>query len=122
MSDIDINQLLTQMRSLRTQMVMPQAQGAIAANQEAPDFANLLKQSVDKVNQMQSNSDKLAGAFEAGAPGVDLAQVMVEMQKAGLSFRALSEVRNHLVSAYQEVMRMSILKNPLMMKEHGIYG
>jgi len=51
---------------------------------------------------------KLAGAFELGAPGVDLAQVMVEMQKAGLSFRALSEARNHLVSAYQEVMRMSI--------------
>ena len=108
MSDIDINQLLTQLRSLRTQMVMPQAQGAVAAGQEVPDFANLLKQSVDKVNQMQTNSDKLTGAFEAGAPSVDLAQVMVEMQKAGLSFRALSEVRNHLVSAYQEVMRMSI--------------
>lgn len=108
MSDIDINQLLTQMRSLRSQMVMPQAQTAVAASQEAPDFANLLKQSVDKVNQMQAHSGQLAAAFEAGAPGVDLAQVMVEMQKAGLSFRALNEVRNHLVSAYQEVMRMSI--------------
>lgn len=108
MGDIDINQLLTQMRSLRAQMPQTQTAAVTATSAPAPDFAQLLKQSVDKVNQMQGASEKLAGAFELGAPGVDLAQVMVEMQKAGLSFRALSEARNHLVSAYQEVMRMSI--------------
>ena len=42
------------------------------------------------------------------APGVDLARVMIETQKSAVSFRALTEVRNRLVSAYQDIMNMSI--------------
>ena len=41
-------------------------------------------------------------------PGVELPQVMLEMQKASVSFRALTEVRNRLVNAYQEIMNMPI--------------
>ena len=44
--------------------------------------------------------------FEKGVPGVELPQVMLEMQKANVSFRALTEVRNRLVDAYQEIMNM----------------
>ena len=46
--------------------------------------------------------------FEMGKPGTDLPQVMIEMQKASVSFRAAVEVRNRLVSAYQEIMNMPI--------------
>jgi flagellar hook-basal body complex protein FliE len=41
-------------------------------------------------------------------PGIELPQVMLEMQKASVSFRALTEVRNRFVSAYQEIMNMPI--------------
>jgi len=41
-------------------------------------------------------------------PGVELSQVMLEAQKASVSFRATVEVRNRLVSAYQEIMNMPI--------------
>ena len=39
-------------------------------------------------------------------PGVELPQVMLEMQKANVSFRALTEVRNKFVDAYREIMNM----------------
>ena len=50
----------------------------------------------------------IAGAVAAGVAGVDLAQVMLETQKASVSFRALAEVRNRLVNVYQEIMNMPI--------------
>ena len=49
-----------------------------------------------------------ADAYERGAPDVDLAQVMLETQKASVSFRGLAEVRNRLVNVYQEIMNMPI--------------
>jgi flagellar hook-basal body complex protein FliE len=50
----------------------------------------------------------MATAFERGDPGADLAQVMLESQKANVSLRAAVEVRNRLVSAYQDIMNMQI--------------
>jgi flagellar hook-basal body complex protein FliE len=47
-------------------------------------------------------------AFERGVPGVELSTVMIESQKASVAFRAATEVRNRLVSAYQEIMNMPI--------------
>ena len=74
----------------------------------ASQFANLLKQGIDSVNQTQQNANALATAFEKGTPGVELPQVMLEMQKASVSFRAVTEVRNRLVNAYQEIMNMPL--------------
>ena len=78
------------------------------AQSGATEFANLLRQGIDSVNQTQQSAASLATAFEKGAPGVELPQVMLEMQKASVSFRALTEVRNRLVNAYQEIMNMPI--------------
>jgi flagellar hook-basal body complex protein FliE len=72
------------------------------------EFANLLKQGIDSVNQTQQSAAAMATAFEKGVPGVELPQVMLEMQKASVSFRAVTEVRNRLVNAYQEIMNMPI--------------
>jgi len=78
------------------------------AQSGATEFANLLRQGIDSVNQTQQSASQLATAFEQGTPGVELPQVMLEMQKASVSFRALTEVRNRLVNAYQEIMNMPI--------------
>jgi flagellar hook-basal body complex protein FliE len=72
------------------------------------EFANILRSGVEQVNQQQQRAGQLADAFERGTPGVELPQVMLEMQKASVSFRALNEVRNRLISAYQEIMNMSL--------------
>jgi flagellar hook-basal body complex protein FliE len=60
------------------------------------------------VNQTQQRASDLATQFERGVPGVELPQVMLEMQKASVSFRAITEVRNRFVNAYQEIMNMPI--------------
>ena len=72
------------------------------------DFASILGSAINQVNAQQVTATSLATAFDMGAPGVDLTQVMIESQKAALSFRAMSEVRNKLVSAYQEIMNMPL--------------
>jgi flagellar hook-basal body complex protein FliE len=71
-------------------------------------FANLLKQGIDSVNSTQTKAADIANKFERGVPGVELPQVMLEMQKANVSFRALTEVRNKFVEAYREIMNMPL--------------
>ena len=71
-------------------------------------FAKLLKQGIDSVNSTQMKAADIADKFERGVPGVELPQVMLEMQKANVSFRALAEVRNKFVEAYREIMNMPL--------------
>jgi flagellar hook-basal body complex protein FliE len=108
MSQLEINNVLAQIRSLSAQAKIGAAPSAATAQSGATQFANLMRQGIDAVNQSQQNASALATAFERGTPGVELPQVMLEMQKAGVSFRALTEVRNRLVNAYQEIMNMPI--------------
>ncbi|QDQ28663.1 flagellar hook-basal body complex protein FliE [Chitinimonas arctica] len=75
---------------------------------EGADFASVLKSSLDQVNQMQLDSQAKQTAFEAGDPNANLQDVMVSLQKASLSFQTMVQVRNKLVSAYQEVMNMQV--------------
>jgi flagellar hook-basal body complex protein FliE len=120
MSQMEIDRVLATIRSFSKQNGIggPEANGINgpgnaagpnAANKSgASEFANLIRQGLDSVNQTQQGAEKLATAFEKGVPGVELPQVMIEMQKAAVSFRAVTEVRNRLVSAYQEIMNMPV--------------
>ncbi|HZF16037.1 MAG TPA: flagellar hook-basal body complex protein FliE [Steroidobacteraceae bacterium] len=105
MTPVDLNRVLADMRALAAQAGNKSAE-AVAAPQM--DFGALLSNSINRVNDMQRNAESLANAFETGAKDVDVAQVMVEVQKAGLAFRAMTEVRNKLVQAYQDVMNMPL--------------
>lgn len=111
MSNMQIDSVLAQIRSLSAQVKAPQAKpadAAAASHTGSASFATLIKQGLEQVNQAQQSADNLATAFQRGTPGVDLAQVMIESQKATVSFRAAAEVRNRMVSAYQEIMNMQI--------------
>jgi flagellar hook-basal body complex protein FliE len=120
MSNMHIDSVLAQIRSMSSQ-VQGSGKSPIAgiANQLSSngvnksggvqgDFASIMKQGIDQVNQSQVRASDMATAFERGTPGVELSDVMLEMQKANVSFRALAEVRNRFVSVYQEVMNMQI--------------
>jgi|SRR5580693_3635856 flagellar hook-basal body complex protein FliE len=117
MSNMAINQVLAQIRSLSAQpasLVKPAAGalGSLAPGGsgavQGPAFSELFKQGIDSVNSTQQKAGALAESWERGDPGVDLETVMIQSQKAAVSFRALTEVRNRLVSAYQDIMNMSI--------------
>ena len=105
MSDIDVSGLLAQMRALASETQSLQ-QPVQAPPQTA--FSEVLGRSIDAVNQTQQQASALAEAFEAGDQNVDLAEVMISLQKANVSFQAMTEVRNKLVNAYQEIMNMPV--------------
>ena len=117
MSSLQIDAVLSQIRSMQSQVQgiggqMSQAPQAIAGVRpdaaQPGSFANVLKQGIEQVNKTQQQASSLATQFEKGVPGIELPQVMLEMQKASVSFRALTEVRNRFVSAYQEIMNMPV--------------
>jgi flagellar hook-basal body complex protein FliE len=106
MSSMQIAQVLAEMRALQAR-ASGGAEPPMATTQPS-DFANLMKSSVDHIAGMQNQASALADAYQAGDKSVDLTKVMLEVQKASLAFRAMTEVRNKLVDAYQQVMNMSV--------------
>ncbi len=114
-SQSDINAVLAQMRQVRAQAQMG-LQGparteldvtAKVAGSNQADFGNIVKSAIDQVNQLQSTSSRSANDFLTGKSD-DLVKVMVDSQKAGLGFQAVVQVRNRMVSAYQDIMKMPI--------------
>ncbi|MFD0049305.1 flagellar hook-basal body complex protein FliE [Actinomycetes bacterium NPDC127524] len=78
-----------------------------APNESQKSFASVLKDSIEKVNEAQVNSDTLTQKL-ANGENVDLHQVMIASQQANITMQAALEVRNKVVEAYQEIMRMNI--------------
>lgn len=107
MTQIDINSLLAQMRTLSAQLEPgSNATPAAGAGVAPASFGNLLTQSIADVAQTQNQAQQLSTSFERGDPGTDLPHVMLAVQKADLSFRAMAEVSSKLVDAYQTIMNM----------------
>lgn len=108
MSDMDINRVLADMRALAAQATQQPGPQNSPAETGKPDFGELLRQSIDQVNATQQAAGAATERFESGDPDVDLTEVMLALQKADISFKAMTEVRNKLVDAYREIMNMPI--------------
>lgn len=106
MEAINTNQILSDMRVLAQKSGLQNTASVNA--QPAVEFGQLLKQSIQAVNQQQQVGNELARSFEMEDPKVDLATVMIEKEKANIAFQTLLHVRNRVVSAYQEVMSMPL--------------
>ena len=72
------------------------------------DFAQILQNSIDQVNQTQQQAEGMAANFAAGDGNANLHEVMISLQKANISFQEMVQVRNKLVTAYQDVMNMQV--------------
>lgn len=109
MSAMEINKVLTQMRALSGQLGLPNANAIPATADGAnPQFGQVLANSINAVNDQQKVADNLITGFQTGTGTASVAEVMIAMQKASLSFTAMTQVRNKLVDAYQEIMNMPI--------------
>lgn len=107
MSDIGVEQVLAQMRAISATTRMPTQVDETSAGAK-PDFSKLMTDAINQVNNAQQDAKELKTSFELGEKGVDLPEVMVAVQKASVSFQAITQVRNKLLSAYQEVMNMQV--------------
>ncbi|NTV94204.1 MAG: flagellar hook-basal body complex protein FliE [Thiobacillus sp.] len=100
-----IEQMVNQLRAVASQTAgLPSA-----AQETAPgrDFASMLQAAVAEVNNTQLDAKQLSEQYAAG-DAANLQDVVVSLQKASLSFQTMVQVRNKLVSAYQEVMNMQV--------------
>ena len=69
------------------------------------DFLTALHGAVDQVNQLQSEASvKVSGMLTGN--GEDVHSAMIAVQKADLAFELMVEMRNKIVSAYQEISRI----------------
>jgi len=101
------NALLTQMQALEALAAGRETAPAKLPGAEQANFAELIQRAIGEVNQTQMQAASMSQAFELGER-VDLAEVMIALQKSRVSFEALLQVRNKLLSAYQDVMNMSV--------------
>jgi flagellar hook-basal body complex protein FliE len=77
------------------------------ASQAGQGFSDVLKNAVESVNSMQHEAGRLEDAVAKGE-NVNIHQAVIAGEKAGLSFQLLMQVRNKMLEAYQEVMRMQV--------------
>ena len=101
---LDRSSLLQELQQAR------EASGAGApAPTEAPGggFAATLQNALQGVNEAQARSSALTEGYERGEV-TDIAKVMLARQESGIAFEATLQVRNKLLSAYQDIMRMGI--------------
>lgn len=106
MNTIRPEQLLEQIRAMSPGL-QPEAPSPSNAPERA-QFGELLKDTLSAVSQAQDEAGTLATKFETGDSDTSLVDVMIARQKAGLAFQAVTEVRNKLVNAYQEIMNMPV--------------
>jgi flagellar hook-basal body complex protein FliE len=72
------------------------------------DFASMIQQSLAQVNNTQATAESLSHQYQLGQNDVSLEDAMISMQKANISFQTTVQVRNKLVSAYNDVMNMQV--------------
>ncbi|HEY9120182.1 MAG TPA: flagellar hook-basal body complex protein FliE [Marinobacter sp.] len=117
----DINSVLSEIRNMRSQMMENQRveqdnnirgrvdrPSRIQESPEAPKFSDMLSQAVGSVNELQQSSSDLKTAYDMGDPNVDITRVMIASEKASISFEALTQVRNRVVKAYEDIMNMPV--------------
>ncbi|HEY66046.1 MAG TPA: flagellar hook-basal body complex protein FliE [Caldilineae bacterium] len=100
---------------MRTNAVLsPSVRGlATQADRARPEavggasFGELVRDALEQLNRLQQEADDAATRLALGEP-VDLHDVMIAVQKADLGFQLALQVRNKLIEAYQEIMRMQV--------------
>ena len=79
----------------------------LGSGKSGASFGEVLKDAISTVNELQKQSDQEIQKLMTGE-SEDLHNTIIAMQKADLSFQMMMQVRNKIVQAYQEIMRMQI--------------
>lgn len=106
MNNVNMTKMLEQIQAMKVQ-AQGGAEGPKAADGKV-EFGELLKKSIDAVNETKVEAGRLQAAFERGDSNVDLAEVMIAIQKSRISFQTMTQVRNKLLDAYQDIKNMPI--------------
>lgn len=98
--------LMAQLRDMQSQ-AKPANLNSGQSQKGGTSFLDHLKDSIKEVDAMQKSSDKMAVDLAAGKEQ-NLHETMLSATQAELSFNLMVQVRNRVLEAYQEVMRMPV--------------
>jgi len=70
-------------------------------------FGTVLKGMISDINSLQTEADQAIAKVQLGNTG-SIHEAMIALEKADISFRAMMQVRNKILEAYQEIMRMQV--------------
>ncbi len=76
-------------------------------SEKDPSFKDTLKEAIQQVNELQEDAATMQQQFVTGEV-TDLHQVMVAAEKARVALELMLEIRNKMVDAYKEIMRMQV--------------
>ncbi len=116
---MNVQQVIAQMRVLeaqaKTQITPPDAgiekisENDLSINKiQKTEFSDVLANSVNTLNDNLMNAGVMSTAFQKGESNITMAELMINMEKASVSFQAMTSVRNKLLTAYQDIMNMPV--------------
>ena len=88
-------------------LAVPTAEKKQASQVKNRKFGDLFWKALEKVDDLQHKADHTVRELAAGRQK-DIHQTMIAMEKAEISFKLMMKVRNKIIAAYEEIMRMSI--------------
>lgn len=94
-------------RSAEIRPAIPQAAPAQVGETQGPSFSETLTKSIQEINDLQLQADKQMEQLATGQSN-NVQETILAVEKADVSFRMMMEVRNKIISAYQEVMRTQV--------------
>ncbi len=104
-----ISAMAAQMREALARVQGNMAKPVAASESDAhADFMKIFQAQLNQVNGLQHEANQMGERFALGDDSVHLSDVMIATQKAGIAVQATVQVRNKLVSAYQEIMNMQV--------------
>jgi flagellar hook-basal body complex protein FliE len=78
-----------------------------AAGPAPASFGQHVMREINQLNTEMPDTERLTRQFAAGE-GVPLHTLMIKLEEARIGFQALVQVRNKVLEAYQDVMRMQV--------------
>src|SRR5262245_22325524 len=100
-----MNELL--IGKLNPNLTVPEIRKSTATDKGSGSFGDVLKDAISTVNDLQKQSDTAIGQLMSGE-NQDIHSTLIAVQKADLSFQTMMQVRNKIVAAYQEIMRIQV--------------
>lgn len=87
--------------------MQPVSGGPVKNTVQDSSFGQMLKNQLNDVNHLQNSADTAVQNLATGQDK-DIHNTMIAMEKAGVAFQMTMQVRNKMIEAYQEVMRMQV--------------
>jgi flagellar hook-basal body complex protein FliE len=96
------------MKEIRdSKIAVPNPGKEFAGEVGGKSFAETLKDAVGSVNTMQKAADVKAQELAVGK-SKDIADVMITAEKADIALKLMVQVRNKIIEAYQDIMKMQV--------------